>query len=178
AGFFLRPLPRAAVKWSSRGGDGAPTFHSHYEGLCYTFVFCVLVGSAAAAAAAVAVADPHWYPATATWYGSPEGDGSDGGACGYGSLVDVKPFRARVGAVSPVLFKGGEGCGACYKVKCLDRSICSRRAVTVIITDECPGGYCSNGRTHFDLRRRLRPDGGCRRGGQLRNRGELPVIYR
>ncbi|THG13684.1 hypothetical protein TEA_007423 [Camellia sinensis var. sinensis] len=74
-----------------------------------------------------------------------------GGACGYGSLVDVKPLRARVGAVSPVLFKGGEGCGACYKVKCLDDSICSRRAVTVIITDECPGGYCSAGRTHFDL---------------------------
>lgn len=22
--------------------------------------------------------DTHWYPATATWYGSPEGDGSDG----------------------------------------------------------------------------------------------------
>ncbi|KAL0320310.1 UNVERIFIED_CONTAM: Expansin-B3 [Sesamum radiatum] len=96
------------------------------EGLCYTFVFCVLVGSAAAAAAAAAVADPHWYPATATWYG-PGGRRSDGGACGYGSLVDVKPFRARVGAVSPVLFKGGEGCGACYKVKCLDQSICSRR---------------------------------------------------
>ncbi|CAM8882628.1 unnamed protein product [Rhodiola kirilowii] len=47
-----------------------------------------------------------WQPATATWYGAPEGDGSDGGACGYGSLVDVKPFRARVGAVSPVLFQG------------------------------------------------------------------------
>lgn len=125
------------------------------------------------------VIDPHWKPATATWYGSPEGDGSDGGACGYGSLVDVKPFRARVGAVSPVLFKGGEGCGACYKVKCLDESICSRRAVTVIITDECPGGYCSNGRTHFDLSGaafgRMAVSGN---GGELRNRGEISVIYR
>lgn len=102
-----------------------------------------------------------------------------GGACGYGSLVDVKPFRARVGAVSPVLFKGGEGCGACYKVKCLDESICSRRAVTVIITDECPGGYCSNGRTHFDLSGaafgRMAVSGD---GGELRNRGEISVIYR
>ncbi|KAL6975821.1 Expansin-B3 [Sarracenia purpurea var. burkii] len=125
------------------------------------------------------IADPHWYPATATWYGSPDGDGSDGGACGYGSLVDVKPLRARVGAVSPVLFKGGEGCGACFKVKCLDASICSRRAVTVIITDECPGGYCSGGRTHFDLSGaafgRMAVAGN---SNQLRNRGLLSVIYR
>ncbi|KAL0328165.1 UNVERIFIED_CONTAM: Expansin-B3 [Sesamum calycinum] len=110
------------------------------EGLCYTLVFCVLVGSAAAAAAAVA--DPHWYPATATWYGSPEGDGSDGGACGYGSLVDVKPFRARVGAVSPVLFKG-----------------------------ERAAARATNGAAFG----RMAVAGG---GGQLRNRGELPVIYR
>ncbi|TYI37103.1 hypothetical protein ES332_A03G188300v1 [Gossypium tomentosum] len=98
------------------------------------------------------VSDLHWHRAVATWYGSPEGDGSDGGACGYGSLVDVKPFRARVGAVSSMLFKKGEGCGACYKVRCLDKSICSRRAVTIIITDESPGNYGANiGRPHFDL---------------------------
>ncbi|KAG7010368.1 Expansin-B3, partial [Cucurbita argyrosperma subsp. argyrosperma] len=125
------------------------------------------------------VADLHWLPATATWYGSPEGDGSDGGACGYGNLVDVKPLKARVGAVSPVLFRNGEGCGACYKVKCLDNNICSRRAVTIIVTDECPGGYCSNGNTHFDLSGaafgRMAITG---EGGQLRNRGEIPVIYR
>ncbi|KAK6919044.1 RlpA-like protein, double-psi beta-barrel domain [Dillenia turbinata] len=125
------------------------------------------------------VSDPHWYQATATWYGSPDGDGSDGGACGYGSLVDVKPLRARVGAVSPILFKDGEGCGACYKVKCLDKSICSRRAVTVIITDECPGGYCSGGRTHFDLSGaafgRMAISG---ESSELRDRGVLSVIYR
>ncbi|KGN43607.1 expansin-B3 [Cucumis sativus] len=121
----------------------------------------------------------HWLPATATWYGSPEGDGSDGGACGYGSLVDVKPFKARVGAVSPILFKDGEGCGACYKVRCLDRAICARRAVTIIVTDECPGGYCANGRTHFDLSGaafgRMAVAGA---GSRLRDRGELTVAYR
>ncbi|OWM91019.1 expansin-B3-like [Punica granatum] len=129
--------------------------------------------------AASAKSNQLWKPATATWYGDPEGDGSDGGACGYGSLVDVKPLRARVGAVSPVLFMNGEGCGACYKVRCLDRSICSRRAVTIIVTDECPGGYCSGGRVHFDLSGaafgRMAVSG---EGGQLRNRGELPVMYR
>ena len=91
--------------------------------------------------------------------------------------MDVKPLRARVGAVGPVLFMNGEGCGACYKVKCLDSSICTRRAVTVIITDECPG--CPSDQTHFDL-------SGAAFGhmaiagenGQLRDRGQIPVIYR
>ncbi|RRT83475.1 hypothetical protein B296_00016145 [Ensete ventricosum] len=102
-----------------------------------------------------------------------------GGACGYGSLVDVRPLRARVGAVSPVLFKGGQGCGACYKVRCLDPSICSRRAVTVIVTDECPGGYCASGRTHFDLSGaafgRMAVVG---EAGQIRDRGEISVVFR
>ncbi|KAK1396248.1 Expansin-B16 like [Heracleum sosnowskyi] len=140
--------------------------------LCFVFRFSVAAPRRGSTAS-------HWLPATATWYGSPDGDGSDGGACGYGSMVDVKPYRARVGAVSPILFKGGEGCGACYKVRCLDRSICARRAVTVIITDECPGGYCSGGHTHFDLSgaafSRLAVSG---EHNQLRNRGVIPVTYR
>ncbi|KAK6252948.1 hypothetical protein QUC31_014668 [Theobroma cacao] len=144
---------------------------------CLVLLECLMVSGKVPAPGKVS--DLHWHPATATWYGSPDGDGSDGGACGYGSLVDVKPLRARVGAVSPVLFKSGEGCGACYKVRCLDKSICSRRAVTIIVTDECPGGYCANGRTHFDLSGaafgRMAING---ESAQLRNRGELPVVYR
>ncbi|KAI4385015.1 hypothetical protein MLD38_003088 [Melastoma candidum] len=124
-------------------------------------------------------AELKWKPATATWYGSPEGDGSDGGACGYGSLVDVRPLKARVGAVSPVLFKDGEGCGECYKVRCLDPSICSRNPVTIIVTDECPGGYCAGGNVHFDLSGaafgRMAVAG---ENGQLRDRGVIPVMYR
>ncbi|XP_066345555.1 expansin-B17-like isoform X2 [Miscanthus floridulus] len=136
-------------------------------------------GKSAAAAKPGPGADMEWRPATATWYGEAEGDGSDGGACGYGTLVDVVPMKARVGSVSPVLFKDGEGCGACYKVKCLDRGICSRRAVTVIVTDECPGGLCAFGRTHFDLSgaaySRMAVAGA---GGRLRDRGQLNVVYR
>ncbi|VAH49646.1 unnamed protein product [Triticum turgidum subsp. durum] len=127
-----------------------------------------------------AAVDVEWRPATATWYGDAEGDGSTGGACGYGTLVDVVPMKARVGSVSPVLFKGGEGCGACYKVRCLDHGICSRRAVTVIVTDECPGGGpCGGGNTHFDLSgaafSRMAIAGA---GAHLRDRGQLKVIYR
>jgi hypothetical protein len=136
-------------------------------------------GGKSKSAAAAAAVDMEWRPATATWYGDAEGDGSTGGACGYGSLVDVVPMKARVGSVSPVLFKDGEGCGACYKVKCLDHGICSRRAVTVIVTDECPGGLCAFGRTHFDLSgaafSRMAVAGA---GGHLRDRGQLSVVYR
>ncbi|KAE8075912.1 hypothetical protein FH972_014593 [Carpinus fangiana] len=143
---------------------------------CLWASLVLLINSLQVASAAL---DIHWYPATATWYGSPEGDGSDGGACGYGTLVDVKPLKARVSAVSPVLFKKGQGCGECFKVKCKDKSICSRRAVTVIVTDECPGGPCGNGNTHFDLSGaafgRMAIAG---EGGSLRNRGQLQVVYR
>ncbi|RLM65040.1 expansin-B17 [Panicum miliaceum] len=138
----------------------------------------LLFGGGKSAKAAAGL-DMEWRPATATWYGDAEGDGSDGGACGYGTLVDVVPMKARVGSVSPVLFKDGEGCGACYKVKCLDRGICSRRAVTVIVTDECPGGLCAFGHTHFDLSgaafSRMAVAGA---GGRLRDRGQLNVVYR
>ena len=49
-----------------------------------------------------------------------------GGACGYGTMVDVKPLRAQVGAVGLLLFMNGKECSACYKVKSLDSSICAR----------------------------------------------------
>ncbi|KAL8145673.1 hypothetical protein AgCh_003714 [Apium graveolens] len=152
---------------------------SNFCQLPLLLLLCSVIPFSAAAPLHRGASASHWLPATATWYGSPDGDGSDGGACGYGTMVDVKPYRARVGAVSPILFKGGEGCGACYKVRCLDRSICARRAVTVIITDECPGGYCSGGHTHFDLSGaafgRLAVSG---EHNQLRNRGVIPVTYR
>ncbi|XP_068646103.1 expansin-B16-like [Aristolochia californica] len=150
----------------------------HYRNLV-SFLFLIIISCLPVSVRSAYLSDPHWHPATATWYGEPDGDGSDGGACGYGSLVDVRPMRARVGAVSPVLFKSGVGCGACYKVKCLDSRICSRRAVTIIVTDECPGGYCAFGRTHFDLSGaafgRMAVAG---EGSQLRNRGELSVVFR
>ncbi|CAO2046757.1 unnamed protein product [Urochloa humidicola] len=164
---------------SSSSSSAASFFSVHAVLLAALVCAACLFGSSEASGAAHRVVDPEWHPATATWYGSAEGDGSDGGACGYGTLVDVVPMKARVGAVSPVLFKSGEGCGACYKVRCLDHGICSRRAVTVIVTDECPGGVCGGGRTHFDLSGaafgRLAVAGA---GGQLRNRGEINVVFR
>lgn len=59
---------------------------------------------------------------------------------------------------------------------CLDKSICSRTGVTVIITDECPGcpahlQFNLSGATFGRLAIPGEHD-------QLRNRGNIPVIYR
>ncbi|GLJ30670.1 hypothetical protein SUGI_0607340 [Cryptomeria japonica] len=92
--------------------------------------------------------DGGWQEGTATWYGPPppDGDGSEGGACGYGGLVKTNMFNSRIAAVGPALFVEGKGCGACYQVKCKS-GICSQNPVSVVITDECGG--CNE--THFDL---------------------------
>ncbi|KAJ4954315.1 hypothetical protein NE237_011098 [Protea cynaroides] len=118
-----------------------------------------------------------WSVAGATWYGSPNGYGTDGGACGYGSVVGTAPFYSMVSAGGPSLYKSGEGCGTCFEVKCTSNAACSGNPVTVTIIDECPG--CVSESFHFDL-------SGLAFGAmaensqadQLRNAGQLEVQFR
>ncbi|KAG4983045.1 hypothetical protein AAZX31_10G116100 [Glycine max] len=119
----------------------------------------------------------YWSPAVATWYGPPHGDGSEGGACGFGSVVGVPPFSSMISAGSPLLFESGKGCGFCYEVKCTGNSGCSGNPVRVVITDECAG--CSDAQFHFDLSGTA--FGAMAVSGQdekLRNAGKIAIQYR
>ncbi|KAL9412012.1 hypothetical protein AB3S75_045590 [Citrus x aurantiifolia] len=93
----------------------------------------------------------HWSTAGATWYGSPDGAGNDGGSCGYGNAVSQSPFASFVTAIGPSLYKSGKECGGCYQVKCTKHPACSGKAVRVVITDFCGGGPFAPESAHFDL---------------------------
>ncbi|KAG2539429.1 expansin-B2-like [Panicum virgatum] len=92
-----------------------------------------------------------WLPAKATWYGAPNGAGPDdnGGACGFKG-TNQYPFMSMTSCGNQPLFRDGQGCGACYEIKCTGKNnpACSGQPKRVMITDM---NYYPVARYHFDL---------------------------
>ncbi|XP_071724487.1 expansin-like B1 [Rutidosis leptorrhynchoides] len=70
----------------------------------------------------------------AAYYPNSEENGSDRGACSYGTF-GATLNGGDVSAVSN-LFRDGLGCGACYQVRCKNGYYCTDKGVTVAITDQ------------------------------------------
>ncbi|KAK7405226.1 hypothetical protein VNO78_06425 [Psophocarpus tetragonolobus] len=121
-----------------------------------------------------------WLNAHATFYGANQNPTTLGGACGYDDTFHAG-FGVNTAAVSSMLFREGEACGACYQVMCdyrADPKWCLiRGSVTVTATNFCPpnnhGGWCDPPYHHFDMSMpaffRIARQG---------NEGIVPVIYR
>ncbi|KAF0902164.1 hypothetical protein E2562_014412 [Oryza meyeriana var. granulata] len=54
-----------------------------------------------------------------------------GGACGLGAA----PMELKIAAVTADLFRDGHACGACYQLRCRDRSLCGEDGVKVVVAD-------------------------------------------
>nr|XP_027186907.1 expansin-B15-like [Cicer arietinum] len=127
----------------------------------------------------VTSSNSNWSPSVATWYGPPTGDGSEGGACGYGNAVGQPPLSSMISAGSPLIYQSGKGCGSCYEVKCIGNPACSGNPVTVTITDECPGTCGSDSPYHFDLSgRAFGAMANSGQDGNLRKVGKIVVQHR
>ncbi|XP_052178226.1 expansin-A12 isoform X2 [Diospyros lotus] len=102
------------------------------------------------------------------------------GACGYENTFSAG-FGTNTAAVSGVLFRGGDACGACYQLMCnyrVDPKWClRRRSISVTATNFCPpnnnGGWCDPPRQHFDLSMPA-----FFRIAKQANEGIIPVLYR
>jgi len=78
----------------------------------------------------------------ATYYGSPDCLGTDGGACGYGSFG--RNLNGGDVAAVAQLYRNGTGCGACYQVRCTNGDLCTDEGVKITVTD-----YGQGDRTDF-----------------------------
>ncbi|KAK7263345.1 hypothetical protein RJT34_30933 [Clitoria ternatea] len=71
----------------------------------------------------------------AAYYPNSQENGTDVGACGFGSF-GATVNGGDVSAASNNLYRNGIGCGACYQVRCINNAYCSDNGVSVVITDQ------------------------------------------
>ncbi|XP_062188844.1 expansin-A26-like [Phragmites australis] len=95
-----------------------------------------------------------WKDGHATFYGGRDGSGTtEGGACGYKDK-EAEGYGMQTAAVSPALFDGGAGCGACYEVKGAEGVSTSKAGaapVVVTATNQAPPPVNGQKGEHFDL---------------------------
>ncbi|EMS47272.1 hypothetical protein TRIUR3_11791 [Triticum urartu] len=69
----------------------------------------------------------------------PDAGALTGAACGYGDPAELAADGGfHIAAVGAGFFRGGQACGACYQLRCRDRSACSEGGVKVIVVADVP----------------------------------------
>ncbi|OVA16034.1 Expansin/pollen allergen [Macleaya cordata] len=101
--------------------------------VCF-FVFSFFLISSATAAPC---SDPCLHQSKAAYF--PLSTPLKSGACGYGSLQAKGFYNGYIAAGVPSLFRDGVGCGACFHVRCKDKTLCRGRGTNVVLTDSHKG---------------------------------------
>ncbi|KAL9244822.1 hypothetical protein vseg_018546 [Gypsophila vaccaria] len=60
--------------------------------------------------------------------------GLSSGACGYGSFA-LKLNSEHVAAARQNIYLSGQGCGACYQIRCENKAVCSKNGTSIVVTD-------------------------------------------
>jgi hypothetical protein len=103
-----------------------------------------------------------WSAETSTYYtGITDLFGGWQGNCGYGDLsrklgtLSAVTYGTLFAAGSSLIYQAGAGCGDCFEIQCIGSPVCSGKAITVTIIDNCPyqgnEQWCGPSAHHFDL---------------------------